>query len=79
MPDDLNLEYSHRRAAEKRKNPPKDPCQKYACAIQDCLKANNYDEKKCEAAILALNKCCEGLKCPYDKMSVVCEGMKKRK
>lgn len=55
--------------------PKKEPCQKFACAIQDCLKANNYDEKKCEDAIQAMKKCCDELK----TYSFICEGMKFRK
>ena len=48
-----------------------EPCQKYACAIQGCLKSNNYDEKKCEAAILAMIKCCDNL----TSYSSICKGM----
>ncbi|KAL1931817.1 hypothetical protein VTP01DRAFT_9961 [Rhizomucor pusillus] len=41
--------------------PPTPPCQKEACAIQDCLGKNNYQESKCEQAIQALRQCCEQL------------------
>ena len=33
-------------------------CQTYACAIQDCLKENGYNESKCTSAINELYKCC---------------------
>jgi len=39
--------------------PKADPCQKYACKIQDCLQANNWQENKCQTAIENLRKCCE--------------------
>lgn len=35
-------------------------CKPFACAIQDCLLANGYDESKCSKAIDALYKCCKG-------------------
>ncbi|ORY93997.1 hypothetical protein BCR43DRAFT_495698, partial [Syncephalastrum racemosum] len=34
------------------------PCQKYACAIQDCLTKNNYNEDKCQEQLAALRDCC---------------------
>lgn len=36
----------------------KDPCLKEACAIQDCLNANNYNESKCLKVIDNLYLCC---------------------
>ncbi|GME68131.1 unnamed protein product [[Candida] boidinii] len=36
-----------------------DPCKKEACAIQNCLKANTYNESKCTKAIDALYACCK--------------------
>ncbi|KAL0082907.1 mature T-cell proliferation 1 neighbor protein-like protein [Phycomyces blakesleeanus] len=36
-------------------------CQKYACAIQDCLGKNNYQESKCTEALKALEVCCQQL------------------
>lgn len=32
-------------------------CRPYACAIQKCLSANNYDEKRCKAAIAQWKQC----------------------
>ncbi|KAI9473445.1 MAG: hypothetical protein EXX96DRAFT_577970, partial [Benjaminiella poitrasii] len=37
------------------------PCQKFACAIQDCLTKNNYQESKCTKALEDLKKCCTEL------------------
>ncbi|XP_071776792.1 cx9C motif-containing protein 4 [Centroberyx gerrardi] len=39
--------------------PPKDPCQKQACAIQKCLQANKYMESQCEDVIREMRRCCE--------------------
>lgn len=36
-----------------------DPCKPQACRIQDCLKANEYDESKCTALIDQLYACCK--------------------
>ncbi|WAR28210.1 S40A1-like protein [Mya arenaria] len=36
-----------------------DPCQKQACAIQDCLQAKDYQEDKCSDIIQAMVACCE--------------------
>ena len=38
---------------------PKDPCQRQACAIQDCLKKNNYQEEKCQNIIQLMIECCK--------------------
>ncbi|KAI8994982.1 hypothetical protein BDB01DRAFT_846963 [Pilobolus umbonatus] len=38
------------------------PCQKFACAIQDCLQRNNYQEDKCRVYINKLSECCKDLK-----------------
>lgn len=56
--------------------PPKvlDPCQSKACAIQACLAANNYQESRCEKAILAMRDCC--LQSKDD--SQICEGFMKK-
>lgn len=32
-------------------------CHTYACAIQVCLKVNNYNEKKCKKAIESWKAC----------------------
>lgn len=64
--------------AEERKSektpekPKKEPCQKQACAIQSCLKANNYQEEKCLEAIEAMKNCCAKL----TTYSFICQGMK---
>ncbi|KAJ5154902.1 uncharacterized protein N7500_010341 [Penicillium coprophilum] len=34
------------------------PCHPRACAIQDCLQKNSFDESKCQAQIDALYECC---------------------
>lgn len=38
--------------------PRKDPCQSKACAIQDCLAANNYQESACQDVIRRMIECC---------------------
>ncbi|ODV94171.1 hypothetical protein PACTADRAFT_17898 [Pachysolen tannophilus NRRL Y-2460] len=35
-----------------------DPCKSEACAIQDCLKQNNYNESRCTVLIDQLYACC---------------------
>ncbi|KAH3903541.1 Cmc4p SCDLUD_001183 [Saccharomycodes ludwigii] len=35
-----------------------EPCKKQACAIQDCLKKNGYDDQKCIEKIMRLYNCC---------------------
>ena len=52
------------------KKPEKEPCQRFACAIQTCLKSHNYDETKCEAAIEDMRKCCAKL----TTYSFICQG-----
>lgn len=37
----------------------KPPCHPRACAIQDCLGKNGYNEAKCEYLIDALYECCD--------------------
>lgn len=32
-----------------------------ACAIQDCLSKNNYQEEACKTALANLEKCCKAL------------------
>ncbi|RKU42684.1 Cx9C motif-containing protein 4, mitochondrial [Coniochaeta pulveracea] len=44
-----------------RTNP---PCHPRACAIQDCLTKNNYNEAKCDKLIDALYECCQAF---YEK------------
>lgn len=52
---------------------PKDPCQRQACAIQDCLKKHNYQEENCIAIIQLMLDCCNTV--PKDS-SNICKGMK---
>lgn len=65
------MAFSRGKEEEEQKKPDKEPCQKYACAIQSCLKANNYNESKCEEAIEAMRKCCAKL----TTYSFICQGM----
>lgn len=37
----------------------KNDCKPYACAIQDCLEFNGYNESKCTKVIDELYKCCK--------------------
>ena len=55
---------------EELKKPDKEPCQRFACAIQTCLKSNNYDETKCQKAIEDMKKCCDKL----TTYSYICQG-----
>ncbi|CAR26976.1 hypothetical protein ZYGR_0I02460 [Zygosaccharomyces rouxii] len=34
-------------------------CKPQACAIQNCLFSNNYNESRCDQAINDLYRCCE--------------------
>ncbi|KAG2734079.1 hypothetical protein G9P44_003604 [Scheffersomyces stipitis] len=36
-----------------------DPCKPQACAIQDCLSANGYNESRCTKLIDELYLCCK--------------------
>ncbi|KFM81909.1 hypothetical protein X975_04104, partial [Stegodyphus mimosarum] len=37
----------------------KDPCLKYACELQKCLKTHNYNEEMCSTVMKALLDCCQ--------------------
>lgn len=37
-----------------------EPCKPEACAIQNCLESNNYNESKCTKVIDNLYLCCKG-------------------
>ncbi|XP_055596093.1 cx9C motif-containing protein 4 [Uranotaenia lowii] len=50
----------------------KDPCKPSACRIQDCLKANKFDETRCYDVIENMRQCC--LK--FHKVSLCCSGIK---
>ncbi|KAI1386935.1 DUF1903-domain-containing protein [Hypoxylon trugodes] len=48
----------------------KPPCHARACAIQDCLGKNGYNEEKCSDFIDALYDCCDAFYQKYgDKAS----------
>ncbi|PNW73672.1 hypothetical protein CHLRE_13g568025v5 [Chlamydomonas reinhardtii] len=49
---------------------PKFGCKLAACAIQSCLAAKDYDQRKCAKEIQALVQCCQYLSEP----SVHCKG-----
>ncbi|KAH0284464.1 hypothetical protein KCU62_g8258, partial [Aureobasidium sp. EXF-3399] len=40
------------------------PCHPRACAIQDCIQKNGFDESKCQKQIDALYECCNAF---YEK------------
>ncbi|XP_074102759.1 cx9C motif-containing protein 4 [Cotesia typhae] len=48
-----------------------DPCKKYACKLQTCLKDNVYQPSRCETVIEELRQCC----IKYFDKSLVCEGI----
>ena len=52
---------------------PKDPCQRQACAIQDCLQKNNYQEDKCDEHLESLLECCRTV---GKHKSSICKGLK---
>ncbi|KAH8300229.1 hypothetical protein KR044_012012, partial [Drosophila immigrans] len=49
----------------------KDPCKRFACRIQACLSANNYQEDRCVEALEQMRVCC--LK--WHKESLCCSGI----
>lgn len=51
---------------------------KKACAIQDCLEKNDYQESKCSKQLEALHKCCKELIASGGK-SVCCPEKKYKK
>ncbi|OQV15602.1 hypothetical protein BV898_10191 [Hypsibius exemplaris] len=50
----------------------KDPCQSEACNYQTCLKANNWQESKCEGKFAEILACCR----KYREASALCLGMR---
>jgi len=60
--------------ARKRHAAGKDPCQRYACKLQDCLEANNYQESRCGHVIQEILTCCSR----HRELSVVCSGFLKQ-
>ncbi|RDI81261.1 hypothetical protein Vi05172_g8743 [Venturia inaequalis] len=48
------------------------PCHPRACAIQNCIQKNNYNEARCQKQIDALYECCDAFyKQQGDDASVV--------
>ncbi|KAF5845252.1 hypothetical protein GGP41_001289 [Bipolaris sorokiniana] len=43
------------------------PCHPRACAIQNCIQRNNYNEEKCRKEVDALYECCNAF---YEKQGV---------
>lgn len=52
----MNLKKS---SGEELRRPNEKACQTYACAIQECLKRRDYDEKKCRKEIERWRACLE--------------------
>ena len=52
----------------------RDPCQKHACNLQDCLQKHNYQESKCDHVINDILKCCSR----HRESSIVCSGFLKK-
>lgn len=50
---------------------PKDPCKRFACDIQKCLNANNFQEERCVKYIEYLRDCCVRFKA----VSTSCSGI----
>lgn len=55
-------------------NNEQDPCKKFACQLQYCLQANNYNEIKCKQILLQLIKCCQTSYSTTKKVSDTCSG-----
>ncbi|KAI5704635.1 hypothetical protein M8J76_010554 [Diaphorina citri] len=49
----------------------KDPCKVHACAIQKCLKNNNFQESLCLEYFEYLRKCCV----KFHASSISCSGI----
>ena len=52
--------------------PDPDACRSYACAIQACLKKEDFDVTRCTAAVSALRRCCAALGAAGAQASVHC-------
>ncbi|XP_034171532.1 cx9C motif-containing protein 4 isoform X1 [Osmia lignaria lignaria] len=48
-----------------------DPCKKFACKLQQCLKDNVYQPSRCESVIEEIRQCC----IHHSAVSVVCDGI----
>ncbi|CAK9804481.1 Cx9C motif-containing protein 4 [Anthophora quadrimaculata] len=48
-----------------------DPCKKFACKLQQCLKDNVYQPSRCEAVIEQIRQCC----IIHSAVSTVCDGI----
>ncbi|GEQ69134.1 hypothetical protein JCM33374_g2805 [Metschnikowia sp. JCM 33374] len=53
-----DLKYLHLKSSS-RMSEENNACKPFACAIQDCLQKNGYNESKCTKAIDELYKCCK--------------------
>lgn len=53
QPHVTNKDYTQ----HKPRNPPKDPCQHYACEIQACIERHKYDQEKCQRERQAYEEC----------------------
>ncbi|KAL4071340.1 DUF1903-domain-containing protein [Scleroderma yunnanense] len=40
---------------------PKPPCQAEACALQNCLTSNTYNQGRCDEFVRELYRCCYGM------------------
>lgn len=52
--------------------PKKDPCKRFACKIQDCLSANDYQVSACKEVFEEMRQCC----IKWKQESFVCDGVK---
>ncbi|KAF3430795.1 hypothetical protein E2986_08262 [Frieseomelitta varia] len=48
-----------------------DPCKKFACKLQQCLKDNVYQPSRCEEVLEEIRQCC----IKHSTISVVCDGI----
>ncbi|XP_076383597.1 cx9C motif-containing protein 4 [Megalopta genalis] len=48
-----------------------DPCKKFACKLQQCLKDNVYQPSRCDEVIEEIRQCC----IKHKSHSIVCEGI----
>jgi len=54
--------------------PLRDPCKKFACAIQHCLKAHQYQESLCQYQLDQMIHCCT----KWTRKSASCAGFTKQ-
>ncbi|KZC07502.1 Mature T-cell proliferation 1 neighbor protein [Dufourea novaeangliae] len=48
-----------------------DPCKKFACKLQQCLKDNIYQPSRCQSIIEEIRQCC----IIHKQNSTVCDGI----